>query len=165
MDTCLFLRPSYCFDSCWFSHHPLAPFFQSTCVLLVTSAHLLLVVASREHSNRYQENLFLNTWAQTSGPEVSRYQVQCLCHWGTELHQPQSPDDDESPEGRRGWDKVQVRSPRKRKTEVSDWGEECVGVIVTKWPRTLRRDSLSGGDRGDGKFLLVREFPMCSLPW
>ena len=36
-------------------------------------------------------------------------------------------------------------------------GEECVGIKVTKWSRTLRGDSLSGGEQGGGKLLLVRE--------
>ena len=156
MNTNLFLRPSYCFAACWFLNHSLALSFKAH-VLLFTPVHLLLVVASWLHFSHGLKSLFLNIWAQISDPEVLRYQVQCLCHWRTELQQRPSPDKNESPEGGREGNKVHVMNLMKRNTEVYDWGEECVGVKVTKWSRTLRGDSLSGSKQGGGKLLLVRE--------
>ena len=123
MNTNLFLRPSYCFAVCWFFNHSLALSFKAH-VLLFTPVHLLLVVASWLHFSHCLKSLFLNIWAQISGPGVLRYQVQCLCHWRTELQQCQSPDENESPEGGREGNKVHVMNRK----GVSYWGREFWGT-------------------------------------
>lgn len=145
------------FDPCgFFFYHPLIPFYQSVCFLLFPSAHLLVVVAVRQHFSHYLFQAVLYIWAQTSDPGVLRYKIS---HPAIESLNCVTPNhlirmSDLKVEG------DETSSDEESKEEKNGGlrlGKRMYWSKFTKGSRRLRGDSLSGGEWDGGKFLVVRE--------